>query len=173
MEPGRMDVGQGDRARRRRFWLWFGPLVFVGLSALIAFVAATILLVTGPSRTTLVQREPFAPLPYEPPPAEPAEPFVDEQGRRVSPPDWRTRPAPNYPEPAQRNGVEAGHATLSCEVLSDGRIGVCDVVDEGPPGQGFGDAALSSMRDARVRPQSIDGFQTDGRIRFTVRFRLQ
>lgn len=173
MEPGQMDVGQGDRARRRRFWRWFGPLVAIGLVAVIAFGGWLAWLVSQTPRMTTRSHEQVEPLPYEPPPAVPTAPYVDEQGRRVSPADWRIRPAPDYPSAAQRNGVEAGHAVLTCEVLSDGRMGVCEIVEEGPPGQGFGEAALRSMREARVKPTSVDGFQTDGRIRFTVRFRLR
>ena len=59
---------------------------------------------------------------------------------------------------------------LRCETYASGRIGDCAVLSETPAGVGFAEAALASMRDARVLPRSSDGVPTDSRIRFTSRF---
>ncbi len=46
-----------------------------------------------------------------------------------------------YPRAARKQGVP-GHATLTCQVLTNGKLTACKAEDEGPPGQGFGRAAL-------------------------------
>lgn len=91
---------------------------------------------------------------------------------RVTRPKWVRQPAPFFPALAASRGIEGGDVTLRCEAMASGELGACEVVRESPPGAGFGEAALASMRQARVRPYSIDGFRTDSRIAFTVRFRM-
>jgi hypothetical protein len=54
--------------------------------------------------------------------------------------------------------------------LASGDLGACEVLRETPEGAGFAEAALAATRDARIEPYSIDGFRTDSRIGFTVRF---
>jgi len=86
-------------------------------------------------------------------------------------PSWLQRPSPEFPHAAQRGGVEAGSVVLTCQVLSDGRINECSV-EEDPAGMGFGAAALASVKDARLNPARIDDVASEGRIRFTILFRL-
>lgn len=103
----------------------------------------------------------------------PAAPIVDEQGRTITPISWRVRPTPEYPDAAARQGVAEGAAVLSCKVTSAGTLADCAVVSETPADAGFGQAALNSMGAARLRPATVDGVETPGRARFTIRFRLQ
>lgn len=84
---------------------------------------------------------------------------------------WLKPPAPEFPKAAMRAGAETGSVALTCHVLPDGRISECSVEEE-PAGVGFGAAALASLRDARLNPPRVDHVASDGRIRFTIRFRL-
>ncbi|HWQ85360.1 TonB family protein [Brevundimonas sp.] len=106
-------------------------------------------------------------------PAPPPEPrtTLGPDGEVLRPQAWVKQPVPNFPELALRRGVEQGVVVLRCETLVTGEFGACEVVSETPQGAGFGEAALAATRQARVTPYSIDGFDTDGSIQFTVRFR--
>lgn len=119
-----------------------------------------------------------------PPPAEPVPPGAAapdlaplEMGPDAAPkglvrPTWVRQPAPFFPALAASRGIEQGDVSLRCEALASGELGACEIISESPPGVGFGEAALASMRDARIKPRSIDGFRTDSRVAFTVRFRM-
>jgi len=87
-------------------------------------------------------------------------------------PKWTRQPAPLYPDLALSRGIDRGDVTLRCEALASGELGACEILRESPPNAGFGEAALASIREARVQPRSIDGFRTDSRIAFTMRFRM-
>ena len=58
-----------------------------------------------------------------------------------------------YPKAAHKQGVP-GHATLTCQVLTDGKLTACKAEDEGPPGQGFGKAALRLTHKFQRFPDS-------------------
>ncbi|RZJ93791.1 MAG: energy transducer TonB [Brevundimonas sp.] len=172
MPPGEMDVGLSDADRRRfwrRFWLLNG-LAAAALSLLFAIALASGVFDRSDQQAPpRIRVEQAAPPPASPPPA----PTLDAQGRSVTSVDWKQRPTPYYPERAQQAGVEAGSATLSCVASPEGRLGPCEIVSEDPPGMGFGDAAATSALQARVYPATVDGVPQSGRMRFTVRFRLQ
>lgn len=60
----------------------------------------------------------------------------------------------------QRRG---GQATLACRVRLDTTLSDCRLVDETPPGMGFGQAALAASRYFRFRPATQNGAPIDGR----------
>ena len=64
-----------------------------------------------------------------------------------------------------------GVVVLECGVLRSGAVRDCVVISETPAGQGFGSAALSAARRARLPARSIP--PNGGKVRFTTRFRLQ
>ncbi len=113
---------------------------------------------------------PVAPAPDPAPPV--ASTAGAGTGERIELPRWVRQPAPLFPELAASRGVRNGDVTLLCEALASGELGACQILIESPPDAGFGEAALDATRDARVTPRSIDGFRTDGTIRFTIRFQL-
>lgn len=119
----------------------------------------------------LILIAPAPPPPAEPPAPAPA-PIVGPNGEVVRRPLWVRQPAPDYPVLAMRRGVESGAVTLLCEAMASGEMGACEVVNEQPAGVGFAEAALAGARDARVKPRSIDGFETDSTIQYTIRFRM-
>jgi len=65
--------------------------------------------------------------------------------------------------------VNAGKVELVCSVAPEGRLHDCDVEAEHPRGQGFGRAAVASMRDARM-VVSPGGPRPGHRVRATITF---
>ena len=47
--------------------------------------------------------------------------------------------------------MESGSAKLNCMVMADGSLQSCKVASEDPPGKGFGEAALASAANAKVK----------------------
>lgn len=76
------------------------------------------------------------------------------------------RPRPTFPEQARANG---GRVDLVCAVVAGGRVNNCEVLSEQPVGQGFGRAAIASMRQARIVEDS-NGPQPGARIKATISF---
>jgi hypothetical protein len=73
----------------------------------------------------------------------------------ADPPAWRQLPGAarfqaNYPAGAQG----PGHAVVSCQAAADGGLTACRVLEESPPGQGFGAAGLTLATLVRIAPGS-------------------
>lgn len=71
-------------------------------------------------------------------------------------PDWMEKPSSEdltafYPPHAARSNI-AGKATIACKVMVDGRLDACVVVEESPPGEHFGEAALRISPKFRMIP---------------------
>jgi TonB family protein len=84
---------------------------------------------------------------------------------------WRRQPVPDYPEAAAHLG--SGFATFSCVVAEGGRLTDCRTEREShAPRYGFGEAALRSLRDARVATADEGGPPPGTLLLATMRFRL-
>jgi len=155
-------------------------LLIVALVALVAFLAlyfigATFTLreVTYDDRSVDLEIiEPLPPTVAQPAVPPPPKSAVGPNGEVVRHPAWVKTPVPVFPVLAMRRGVGQGVVVLRCETLATGEFGACETLSETPPDVGFAEAAMAATRQARVRPYSIDGFETDSDVTFTVRFRV-
>jgi hypothetical protein len=95
--------------------------------------------------------------------------------RFVTAPDWTRRPTPTqsasiFPDKAARDGLKTGVALVECVVQMDGSFAGCEVREETPAGEGFGEAALRLIPTLAIAPWSQDGRPTDGaHIRVPIR----
>lgn len=79
----------------------------------------------------------------------------------ITEPHWMRTPTADelmraYPKAALRAGVE-GHATMKCRVGDDDRPTNCVIIEETPPGVGFGQATLSLAPDFKADPMMKGG----------------
>lgn len=161
-------------SRARRVLLVVALIVIVALLAFY-FVGARFTLREVTYDDHSVDLEIIEPLP--PPVVQPEVPppptsSIGPNGEVLRHPAWVRQPVPVFPSLALRRGVEQGAVVLRCETLVTGQFGACEALSETPAGAGFGEAALAATREARVKPYSIDGFETDSTVTFTVRFRM-
>lgn len=84
-------------------------------------------------------------------------------------PSWARYGSFDYPQSAFDQRINEGRATLGCAVLPQGQLTDCQIIEETPPGAGFGFAARRGARTARVA--STTETDSSGRVRFTVIFR--
>lgn len=78
-----------------------------------------------------------------------------------------------FPEAAAKAGLKTGRAVLTCQAVHDGSLTGCAVVDELPPGLGFGQAALAIAAVMKMNLWTPQGFPVDGaNIRLPVRVNL-
>lgn len=97
------------------------------------------------------------------------------RGVRTGPRNLR-QPSPGglrryHPPEALRRGV-SGTAVVSCRIREDTVLDQCQVLNETPPGQGFGQAGVAAaVAEYRFRPAMIDGRPDhDLRAVITLRF---
>ncbi|HZW15570.1 MAG TPA: TonB family protein [Brevundimonas sp.] len=93
------------------------------------------------------------------------------QPRVFSPTLWSRHPVAEYPQAAARAGIESGFAVLGCIVGEEGQLQDCRIERESDRRAGFGDAALRSMRLARLSLTS-DGAPRAGEV-MTLMIRFQ
>jgi len=90
---------------------------------------------------------------------------------------WTRRPdgddfARYYPDAAVRRGLSGG-ATLQCKLKADGRLDACEVLNESPPGVGFGQAVLAMAGLFAASPTGPDGkSQAGATVVIPLRFQL-
>lgn len=107
------------------------------------------------------------------PPGEPRRPGASIV---IEKPHWRRMPSGRdlhkaVPRTAERAGV-SGRATIQCEVVLDGLLDRCVVVEETPAGYGFGAAVLQLAPKFQMKPTLPDGRSvTGGSVRIPLTFR--
>lgn len=97
------------------------------------------------------------------PPAPPRPTFINSPG-------WARLPQVEFPERAMSRGIAEGRVVLRCAVQPSGAVSDCAVTEETPAGAGFGQAALSGARRARLSPRTVEGAAVGAQVSFTVRF---
>ena len=90
-------------------------------------------------------------------------------------PDWLEKPSGDdmaefYPEHAARNNI-SGKATITCKVSSGGLLEHCQVVEESPAGEHFGEAALKLAPKFRMIPPD-DPSQPAGEVTVPLIFAI-
>ena len=88
----------------------------------------------------------------------------------ITNPGCARQPAVEFPERASARGIDSGRVVLNCLVNANGSMSDCNIVSEDPQGAGFGSAAVSGARRARLSPRTVDGAAQGARVNFTVRF---
>jgi protein TonB len=101
-----------------------------------------------------------------PPPAPPAPP----RPSRITNPSWARQPTVEFPERALSRGIERGRVGVECTVNPNGTMANCRITSEDPSGAGFGQAALSGVRRARVSPRQVDGAAVGATVSFNMTF---
>jgi len=159
-------------------WLWVKLGVWAGALLLLAWAAWGLAWVLSnvtvrldlppPTPPSQVAASGAAPPETSPEPA----PEVNAEGQMITSPAWLQAPQPEYPRAAQRAGEESGRVRLECRTNTEGRLHACRIAEEAPAGVGFGQEAVKATAKARVRPRLVDGEPADGRIAFTIRYRL-
>ena len=81
------------------------------------------------------------------------DPTVGAPASRVAP---AIQPVALRVEPAPAPMLQSVAVTVECTAFADGHVDDCMVLDETHPGLGFGEAALSLMKDATVERSSAD-----------------
>ena len=95
----------------------------------------------------------------------------------ITNPDWVRRPtgqnvADAYPDRALRAGL-SGRAIVTCSVTLEGALSDCAILNETPPGYGFGAAAMRLTRSFWVRPATRDGKPVaGGKVTLPISFSL-
>jgi len=78
-----------------------------------------------------------------------------------------------FPDAAAKAGLKTGRAVLACQAAQDGSLKGCTVVDETPPGLGFGEAALAISAVMKMNLWTPQGFPVEGaKIHVPIRVNL-
>ncbi len=89
-------------------------------------------------------------------------------------PDWLRRPTPDQMygvAPASERAVRGGgSARIRCIVTVQGALRACFVVEETPPGLGFGVAALALAPQFLMRPAMTGGRLVESEVNFPIRW---
>jgi TonB family protein len=65
-------------------------------------------------------------------------------------------PAPEYPRRAQKRGIE-GYAIVELTITESGSVSNVELVEESPPQNGFGSAALKAAKKLKYTPRIVNG----------------
>jgi TonB family protein len=92
-------------------------------------------------------------------------------------PDWVKQPSSDdlnavWPAKAMRNGL-SGKATISCKITVQGLLEACALVEESPPDQGFGAAALLLAPSFVLKPGMKDGKPVSTGVQIPIVFKAQ
>lgn len=72
-----------------------------------------------------------------------------------------------FPAQALREGV-TGRSTMTCVVLTNGRLGDCVSASEAPRGYRFGQAGVAAARFFRMNPRTENGQAVESRVNLTI-----
>ncbi|MDQ8027515.1 MAG: energy transducer TonB [Brevundimonas sp.] len=87
-------------------------------------------------------------------------------------PQWAVHPRPVMPRNARRARIETAQVRLACEIVpGSGRMRDCRVIEDGPEGYGFGEAAIQAVRGAAITGEWLARAAPDARAIFTITFR--
>lgn len=87
-------------------------------------------------------------------------------------PTWATPPRPVMPRSARPARIYSADVRLDCEIVPNfGRLRNCRVIEDGPPGHGFGEAAIQAVRGAEISPEWLRRAGPNTHARVTIRFR--
>lgn len=89
----------------------------------------------------------------------------------VTNPEWSLAPNPEFPQRAENLGIRTGFVQVECEGRPNGGLYACVVLSEMPTEAGFGPAALSAARRARLSPRTTAATADGAPVRFSVPFR--
>ncbi len=92
----------------------------------------------------------------------------------ITNPDWLQKPTFDqmmaiYPLNAFRQDLE-GKATIRCIVTTSGLLRACTVVSETPPGNGFGEAALTLSTTFLMKPGTRNGAPVESEVTVPINF---
>lgn len=90
----------------------------------------------------------------------------------ITQPAWSRLPRINYPAAAGQAGIRSGQVTLDCAIMPDRTLTGCSVIEETPPGVGFGTEALRGIGSAVLTPSTVDGVSPGTRVRPVLRFQV-
>jgi protein TonB len=76
-----------------------------------------------------------------------------------------------YPRDALAQGV-SGRTVVECEIIANGLLDHCRVLEEDPPGYGFGDAAIQLAFDHHVRADPEGRYGVGRRVSVPIDFVL-
>lgn len=86
-------------------------------------------------------------------------------------PRWAVPPRPVMPRSARRARIERAEVRLDCEIVPGfGRMRNCRVIQDGPEGHGFGQAAIQAVRGASIAPEPLQAAAPNAHAVFTVTF---
>lgn len=87
-------------------------------------------------------------------------------------PTWATPPRPVMPRSARPARIYSADVRLDCEIVPGfGRLRNCRVIQDGPEGHGFGEAAIQAVRGAEISPEWLRRAGPNTHARVTIRFR--
>ncbi|MFJ6023294.1 hypothetical protein ACIQC9_01685 [Brevundimonas sp. NPDC092305] len=97
-------------------------------------------------------------------------PLPDDWRRTYEPTVWIRFPRAQFPAGAYSKEASV---YVRCVVTVSSTLRACEILNENPAGQGFGQAVLDALPEARLRPGSVNGSPIESHANFTVRFRVQ
>lgn len=87
---------------------------------------------------------------------------------------WEISPTPDFPDRAGNRGYERGFAIVACTQVNEARVlSRCFVVEESPPGVGFGPAVLNAVPGGRVSEEDAALVRAGRPAVFRIRFGLR
>jgi TonB family protein len=87
-------------------------------------------------------------------------------------PDWQRKPTASEMYSAwPMTAKSSGSARINCIVTVVGTLRDCEVVEESPPGSGYGGAALSMAPQFLMKPATSGGKVVEGQVTIPVNFK--